>query len=347
MKKLINSVLVSSLFLIKIFANNEQQQDLSIQAQSPIQTQSQKELNTLDKYGYSPLHKLVMADKSLVEIPHFIRAIKNAKLTWTHALGESSYCGTTYQLGSVDPYDVAWDANLYSKDKVLEVMLAEIKEYTAEEAKEVKSLLQKGAYVDFPDAEGRTALWWAAERNNAAIASTLIEEGANVNSNEGVALCFAADNNNTEMISTLIEAGANVNGNDENTSPLHIAAVDGNKEAVECLLVHGANPNFKAIDGSTPLHAAALGEYIMYNHLPKGYKHINNTIREERLPVLKEIIDLLIKYGALINVKNNAEQTPSQMAREYGQKLESYPEPKKFTLAEYIETLTDKPTAKK
>ena len=36
MKKLINSILVSSLFFIKIFANNEPQQDLSIQAQSPV-----------------------------------------------------------------------------------------------------------------------------------------------------------------------------------------------------------------------------------------------------------------------------------------------------------------------
>jgi uncharacterized protein len=40
-------------------------------------------------------------------------------------------------------------------------------------------------------------------------------------------------------------------------SPLHHAVVDGDDQAIEALLAHGADPDLQDHDGFSPLHAAA------------------------------------------------------------------------------------------
>lgn len=158
--------------------------------------------------------------------------------------------------------------------------------------------------IDRPDFYGRTALWFAAEQNK------------------------------PEEIAALVEKGANVNGVNKQI-PLCVAACDGNKEAVEKLLLLGANPNITDDDGCTALHCAARGELWLYPSTLPAFR----VCHPEKLQDYKDVIALLIKHGANNTVKNNLGRTPSQEACAW--QKEFYPECTEFTLAKYIESLTD------
>jgi len=234
-----------------------------------------------------------------------IQAIKNAVPTWTYAYGRTFCC-------NIPDMTFSWDADCFNKDEMLDIHLHHLKgaraNYTdtlkSQSKMLIKTLLEGGALIDFPDQYGRTALWWAAE------------------------------NNQLELMSILIEEGANINGFGKQI-PLIIAAYDCNKESVEILLDHGADLNLVDEDGETALHAAARGDMWLYpSHDPK-YKRCS----PEKLQDYKEIIASLIRRGAFNNVKNAEGLTPSQAAR--AQQKEFYPEHTDFILADYIEQLTN------
>lgn len=67
----------------------------------------------------------------------------------------------------------------------------------------------------------------------------------------------------------------------------------GNEKVVDMLIQNGANINFVAKDGATPLHAAA----------ENGYENITNT---------------LIQNGANINARNKLGFTPIHLAAAKG-----------------------------
>jgi len=59
----------------------------------------------------------------------------------------------------------------------------------------------------------------------------------------------------------LIAKGADINAKDEyGWTPLHYAAIKGQKEVVELLIAKGADINSKNQSGETPLHEAAVGD---------------------------------------------------------------------------------------
>lgn len=93
---------------------------------------------------------------------------------------------------------------------------------------EVRALLPKYD-VNAPLGDGMTALHWAAERGDAAMAAALIRAGAKTN-------------------------GVTVNGG---YTPLHIAARSGSAEVVKALLAAGADPKAVTTTGATPMHLAA------------------------------------------------------------------------------------------
>jgi hypothetical protein len=78
---------------------------------------------------------------------------------------------------------------------------------------------------------------------------------------QGENLLFSAiKRNNTEMAQLLLAKGAPVNGTEDNrVSPLHIAAIRGNKTMLQLLLENGANPESRDIYGYTPATYALLG----------------------------------------------------------------------------------------
>jgi len=126
----------------------------------------------------------------------------------------------------------------------------------------LRVLLQQKADVNAPQADGATAIEWAAYRNNLEMADLLIAAGANVRlaNRDGVTLLWlASENGSVRMIGKLIEAGADPNERQPNgETPLMMAARNGNLAALKFLLDHRANVNLKEdLRGTTALMWAA------------------------------------------------------------------------------------------
>jgi len=122
----------------------------------------------------------------------------------------------------------------------------------------LRVLLQKKADVNAVQADGATAIQWAAYRNDAEMADILIAAGADVkraNREGATPLWLAAENGSARMIGKLLEAGADANGRTPNgETPLMMAARNGNIAALELLLDHKADPSLKEnLRGTTAL----------------------------------------------------------------------------------------------
>jgi len=149
----------------------------------------------------------------------------------------------------------------------------------------VRALVSQHADVNSAQADGTTALFWAARTNDLDIAKLLIAHGAAVNTANryGVtALSLAASNGSAPMTDVLLKAGANANmvlpGG---VTVLITAARSGNPDVVKALLDHGADVNAKeSVEQETALMYAATE-----NH--------------------PEVVRLLIDRGADVNTRSN------------------------------------------
>ena len=109
----------------------------------------------------------------------------------------------------------------------------------------VRQLLQQGAGVNVPGADGSTPLHWAVESDNADITRLLLRAGADVKraNRYGITpLHLAAVNGNAGMIRDLLDAGADPNAAlPEGETVLMTAARTGSAKSVELLLDRGAD----------------------------------------------------------------------------------------------------------
>lgn len=122
----------------------------------------------------------------------------------------------------------------------------------------VQSLLQTKTDVNAPQADGATALQWAAYRDDLELADLLIAAGANpklANREGATALQLASLHGSPAMIEKLIKAGADPNERGlHDETPLMFAARNGSLQALDVLLQHGAQVNAKeSLRGTTPL----------------------------------------------------------------------------------------------
>jgi uncharacterized protein len=113
-----------------------------------------------------------------------------------------------------------------------------------------RALLQRHADVNVPQADGTTALHWAARWDDLETATLLIRAGANAkaaNRDGATPMFLAAQNGNAAMIEQLLKAGAEPNAPvlSHGETALMMAARSGSVPAVRMLLKNGAQPNIK------------------------------------------------------------------------------------------------------
>jgi uncharacterized protein len=134
------------------------------------------------------------------------------------------------------------------------------------DAAAVNSLMKQRVNVNTAQADGTTALAWAANRDDLNTADLLIRAGANVNSANdygATPLTLACTNRNAAMVEKLLKAGANPNSKMwTGETPLMTCARTGNVDAVKALLTRGAEPNITENEqGHTPLMRAVAEKH--------------------------------------------------------------------------------------
>ena len=131
-------------------------------------------------------------------------------------------------------------------------------------------------------------------------------------------------NDDVEEIKDLLQQKINLNSSTFNPPILEEAVNSGNKEVVELLLKHGANPNIENKNGDTPLFVASKSDDNKNDIVELLLKHgadpnvINNRFIS---PILlasnrghTDIVELLLKHGADVDVYDLHGFTPLMMA---------------------------------
>ncbi len=165
-------------------------------------------------------------------------------------------------------------------------------------ASEVAALLKEKVDVNTRQADGATALHWAAHRNDLATADLLIKAGASVDATNdfGVTpLWLAAENGSAAMLRRLLDAGANPNlALPSGETALMTAARTGNADAVDVLVGRGANMGAsESSKGQTAIMWAAA----------EGHANVGAV---------------LVKHGADIHARSQAGYTPLMFAAREG-----------------------------
>jgi ankyrin repeat protein len=147
--------------------------------------------------------------------------------------------------------------------------------------------------VNERQADGTTAIIWAAHWDHLEMARLLVARGANVNlaTDLGVtALSLACTNGSVAMVDLLLRAGANANAaRSTGETPLMTCARTGRTAAVAALLARGAEVNARQARGQTALMWAIAERHV-------------------------EIVQTLIGRGADVNARSAGGFTPLMFA---------------------------------
>lgn len=172
----------------------------------------------------------------------------------------------------------------------------------AKDVKIAKLLIENGANVNSDDGRGYQAIH---SPYNAEIAKLLIENGANVNAGTDNGFTPLFYINNVEIAKILIENGANVRQkNPFGDTPLHFVE---DTEVIRLLIDKGADINAKDDDGDTPLHYSSSAQKTKLLIESGAQIDTKNSRGNTPLHSAKnvEIAKLLIENGADINMLNN------------------------------------------
>jgi len=178
----------------------------------------------------------------------------------------------------------------------------------------MRTLLTQHADVNAPQADGMTALHWAAYHDDADAVRMLLGAGANVKAANryGVTpLSLACTNGNAAIAEALLDAGADANGVlPGGETPLMTAARTGSAGVVKALLARGARLDAKDDRrGQTALmwaaaegHSAIVQDFLEAGadfkvRTPSGFTPLLFAVREGRIDAVK----VLLRAGADVN----------------------------------------------
>jgi len=184
------------------------------------------------------------------------------------------------------------------------------------------ALLKQGADVNASQADGMTALHWAAYHDDPRMAALLITAGADAkaaNRYSVTPLSLACTNGNTEIVELLLNAGADPNGALRGgETALMTAARTGKLGPVKALLSRRAEVNAKDRNGQTALmwaaaegHAGVVRALLaagadFQTPLSSGFTPLLLAAREGRIDVVR----LLLKAGADVNDVTQPQRVP-------------------------------------
>ncbi|VDM56306.1 unnamed protein product [Angiostrongylus costaricensis] len=121
---------------------------------------------------------------------------------------------------------------------------------------------------------------------------------------------FATTNNTTAIVNTLVRHGANVDAADAyGLTPLHYAAMKGNQQAAQALLMNCATVNSKGVKGMTPLLTACVhgSDDIVRLLLSSGAdwsttdSRMNSVYHITAMNERNNTLKLLLQYGMLFS----------------------------------------------
>ncbi|KAL8687965.1 MAG: hypothetical protein Q9218_006007 [Villophora microphyllina] len=212
-----------------------------------------------------------------------------------------------------------------------------------------KMLLNAGAKIDVQTIPGRrTPLLEAVSNGHTQMAQLLIDEGADVTASDWedwTPLHYAVYHSNVDMTRMLIDRRADIEAVTSmqnshglqrkrwlHTTPLFLAAWNGDAAITEMLLAAGADPRAQIIDKATTLHAAVYGgRAVVASMLLDAAEQLDQ--REENLLDMKRVdgdtalhvaaskarfdfVELLISRGADTSSKNAMGRNPLQCSQQ-------------------------------
>jgi ankyrin repeat protein len=270
--------------------------------------------------GWTPLHWAVEHNqKDMVALLLKHKADPNARIENSYGEGGTGYTPLLMATARVLPDIVDLllasnaDANLRNDTRtpILNVMN---NEDPVARLQMLKSLLQHGVALEARDAKGSTPLLMAAWRADRDATALLLANKANVNArdkDDNTPLLVAVKQGQLALTELLLAHQADVNAASFNGwTPLHQAAADGRKAIAELLLKAGADVNLKA--------GAAMN--VTYNN-DKGYTPLHVAVDHKQ----QELAELLLANKADPNARNDAGQTPLDLAKSQAQSAPGLP----------------------
>jgi ankyrin repeat protein len=153
----------------------------------------------------------------------------------------------------------------------------------------VQELIQQGAIIDEKDDRGRTSLHYAVINGNLAMVSLLLDKGADhtIVDNDNRCLLDNAVFFRRNQIVLLLLKKIDVNSKGYfGYTPLHTAALQGNKDMIEMLLKNGADPNMVNVHNETPLALAKRNNILASVELLIG---LTKEDKQEQPPSEEEL----------------------------------------------------------
>lgn len=173
------------------------------------------------------------------------------------------------------------------------------------EIETILELLEAGAEIDATDSRGVSAVMAATQRNNIDTVKILIEHGANIdirNNNQDNVLLYAGAEGLLEIVKLAVEAGADTTLTNRFGGTALIPASDrGHVDIVQELLTNSDID----VDHINDLHWTALLEAVILGDGGKNHQ---------------QIVQLLVKHGANVNISDREGVTPLEHAQRRGYK---------------------------
>ncbi len=218
--------------------------------------------------------------------------------------------------------------------KLAEQFISACKKFPERE-KIVQRLISAGAHLKAKHSKyGFTALHCCAYAGHCKSVQILLQQGAEVDAVDdtwvSTPLMQAASMNRIDCVKILLTAGIDPNLQDKNGSTvLHYAASQNAVRVLPTLLDANADPNIRNNDGQTPLIRAAVCGYANCAKilLENGVEDIDSLDNWNETAALRavanghyQVLDLLIKEGCSLNIRNIYGLTPLILALDLQQR---------------------------